>query len=385
MLTTCNKDGGEKDTPRDTQSEIDETQRDSGDDSDEETVYIGKRDAQGRPHGRGTLTWPDSKTRFEGRFEAGTRHGRGRLYFADGGTVSGRFERDNLEGEGVYTYDDGGTMKAWYRNGELDGEFTEFDSDGQITAKGHHKKNKRSGHLWLFDDFGGTLVGVVDDDGAMTGNDITYIYPDGKHAFVGTFVNGQMLRAKPATLTSPVDSIPLLYDFNKAAIQISLGFDESSSDVISSKPLVVDLYEQERVYVGPSAAVVGEEGLFARRDIPKAGEYVSFYNGMRLSHKVVDGRTWSLNTNTITLDGETVLDVPPEWSQTSTYRAALGHKANHSNDANCEYAEYFHPRFGRIMAIKTLRGVVKDEELMCDYGYFHKLPNSDQDDLPPWF
>lgn len=52
------------------------------------------------------------------------------------------------------------------------------------------------------------------------------------------------------------------------------------------------------------------DGLFAKRALA-ADELCSWYTGLRCSHEEVDGRDWSLNEATITLDQDTVLDVPP--------------------------------------------------------------------------
>ena len=82
---------------------------------------------------------------------------------------------------------------------------------------------------------------------------------------------------------------------------------------------------------------------------------VSFYNGVRLTPAVVDSRDWALNSNTITLGDDTVLDVPPPYDQTTAYTASLGHKANHSFDNNAEYELYDHPRFGPIKCLRTRR------------------------------
>lgn len=60
--------------------------------------------------------------------------------------------------------------------------------------------------------------------------------------------------------------------------------DESTKTRISSKPLLVDHYEQQYVYVEKSP--IEGEGLFAKVDIP-AGLVVSFYNGIRITHKSV--------------------------------------------------------------------------------------------------
>lgn len=51
----------------------------------------------------------------------------------------------------------------------------------------------------------------------------------------------------------------------------------------------------------------------------------------------VDARDWSLNGNTISLDEDTVIDVPEPFNRTENYCASLGHKANHSFTPNCKY------------------------------------------------
>lgn len=51
----------------------------------------------------------------------------------------------------------------------------------------------------------------------------------------------------------------------------------------------------------------------------------------------MDGRDWSLNGNTISLDEDTVIDVPAPYCQTDRYCASLAHKANHSFSPNCRY------------------------------------------------
>lgn len=61
-------------------------------------------------------------------------------------------------------------------------------------------------------------------------------------------------------------------------------FDPSTKKCISSSPLIQDLYEQQYVYVAKSS--IAGEGLFAKQDI-KSGQIVSFYNGVRIPHKIV--------------------------------------------------------------------------------------------------
>lgn len=344
-------------------------------------VYYGKRDSNGKPNGRGTLTWINSGTRFEGRFCNGMKNGKGSFYFPDNSTLSGNYKSDELNGMGVYTYSDGSRMEAFYVDGELNGPFIEYNSDGIITVKGSHKDNKRVGFLQIFDAYGGIIMGVVDAKGCLTGSDIAYVYPDHQWALMGHFINGEMKEATPAKLLTPINETPQ-FELQKG-YQYTLSLDESTSLCISSQPLAVDLYEQHYVYV--SDTIDKGQGLFAKVNL-KEDQVVSFYNGIRLTHSEVDARPWSLNSNTISLDENTVLDVPPsQYSQLDTYCASLGHKANHSNAPNCKYDEFMHPRFGFIKCIRTIEPVTMATELTCDYGYLHKFPGTEEDDLPQWF
>jgi histone-lysine N-methyltransferase SETD7 len=56
-------------------------------------------------------------------------------------------------------------------------------------------------------------------------------------------------------------------------------------------------------------------------------------------------------------------------SLTNRYCATLGHKANHREDNNAVYGRYYHPRFGAIKCIRSIRPIAKDEEICVDYGY----------------
>lgn len=112
---------------------------------------------------------------------------------------------------------------------------------------------------------------------------------------------------------------------------------------------------------------------------------MSFYNGVRLTHETVDGRDWSRNANTLSLDTETVLDIPPPFDRLDTYAASLGHKANHHVAAcrNAMYDVYWHPRFGAIKCLRTLREVQAGEEILVDYGYGRKEDGAY--DAPSWY
>ena len=345
--------------------------------------YIGTTDENGLPHGRGTITFADSGTRFEGRFVNGEKSGRGCFYFPDGSNLAGLYVLDMLEGRGIYNYSSGRKMVAQYLNGELDGPFTEYDENGSVALRGVHKHDKRVGHLQIFDEFGAILWGKVDKNQTLTGNKVTFVYPDMKCVLCGHFIDGVMKKAKCGILNNSIENdVPdVILD---STITNTVCFDPSTHDRISKSPLLVDKYEQDKVYVSASDIANAGEGVFAKKYL-KENMVVSFYNGIRLSHEEVDGRDWSLNECTITLDDRVVLDVPQCYNQLDNYCATLGHKVNHLSSPNCEYTFYDHPRFGEIKAIRTLGDVSKDCELTCDYAYNHKHLSTGEDDMPSWF
>ena len=357
---------------------------DSSGSDDEEPVCFGGRNSAGQLHGRATQQWLGKGDRFEGHFCAGVKHGRGCFYFSDGSHLSGSFQDDVLDGKGIYTRDDGSQIISQYQKGELHGQSTEYSADGDVTFVGHYKDGTRDGFCVAYDEYRAAIAGTVDDDGTFSGDMIFYIYPDHRHALVGIFVDGIMVKAKGALLNSTFtyrSDCPLSYKLidNETVYK----HNPSSHDCISSDPLQPDHYEQARVTVQPSSICGAGEGLFAKTKLGE-GEVVSFYNGTRLTHNEVDGREWSLNGNTISLNDDCVLDVPREWSTLNNYTASLGHKANHSFNPNCSYNHFHHPRFGEIKCIKTLRMIEHGEELTCCYDYSHQKADNTSD-LPDWY
>ena len=352
-------------------------------DSEEEPVYTGKRNADGLPHGRGTLQWPVSLNRFEGHFVNGEKHGRGCFHFSDGSNLSGGFRNDCLHGLGVYTYPDGYYLDAQYVEGIMNGKFVECSPEGGIVARGRHRNDIRVGWLQLFDAFEGCLIGKVNEEGELTGSGILYVYPDVKTALIGEFQGGELVKARAAVLETGIDVVPPKFKL-RSDHPTEIELSHADSHTIAKQPLVPDHYEQDRVYVAPSLIPDAGEGLFARIDLSE-GEIASFYNGILISHQEVNSRNWALNGNTISLDEDIVIDVPEKYSTTDAYCATLGHKANHSTDPNCKYDPFAHPRFGNIKCIRTLHPITAGEELTCDYGYEHKIPGTSINDLPSWF
>eukprot|EP00118_Oscarella_pearsei_P004841 m.21322 g.21322 ORF g.21322 m.21322 type:complete len:260 (+) comp28160_c0_seq2:733-1512(+) len=249
----------------------------------------------------------------------------------------------------------------------------EFDCEGQLIFIGNYVENCRHGFCKFYDHYGGTLTGLVDDEGSLTGKDITYWYPGDElglrgHFQDGVFVSGYLVEVEDGGA--------------REQKECTFQRDVSTRDCISVHPRLLDPYETKMTYVKVSD--IAGEGLFARRDLPE-NRAVSFYNGVKLTHQEVDSRDWSLNDYTISLDSDTVIDIPPAFADTSIYCASLGHKANHSFEANCKYDLFDHPRFGLIKSIRTLRRIKKDEELTVEYGYDHHGLGRNDADAPHWY
>uniref|UniRef100_G3VCI9 Histone-lysine N-methyltransferase SETD7 n=1 Tax=Sarcophilus harrisii TaxID=9305 RepID=G3VCI9_SARHA len=334
--------------------------------------FQGHLDDDGLPHGLCTVTY-SSTDRFEGHFVHGEKNGRGKFFFFDGSTLEGYYVDDALQGQGVYTYEDGGVLKGTYADGELNGPAQEYDSDGRLIFKGQYKDNIRHGICWIYYPDGGTLVGEVNEEGEMTGDKIAYVYPDERTTIYGKFIDGELIEGKLANMS---------IEEGKPYFELVPGssvyhFDKSTPSCISTNPLLPDPYESERVYVAESHIPNAGEGLFSKVAVGP-NTVISFYNGIRITHQEVDDRDWDLNGNTLSLDDETVIDVPEPYNHTSKYLQAHGLERSSSS-------WFAHPRFGPIKCIRTKQAVERDEELTVAYGYDHNPPGKSMPEAPEWY
>ena len=104
--------------------------------------YIGPT-RNGRPHGRGVLSWPDGH-RYEGEFANGWRTGRGVYTWPDGERYEGRFVDNKRTGRGVYTWADGRRYEGDIVDGWLQGRGVMRWASGN-RYEGYFVKDKRTG------------------------------------------------------------------------------------------------------------------------------------------------------------------------------------------------------------------------------------------------
>ena len=128
-----------------------------------------------------------------------------------------------------------------------------------------------------------------------------------------------------------------------------VNFSLSTRTYIGDQTLRPDPYESRLIECRASEIPDSGEGLYAKCDLAKDA-IVAFYNGVRLPFELL-GRPpedWSTSGYKIHVNADYVsglrMDIPPEFVDVSKYCATLGHKMNHSFQANCEAWFFDHPR-----------------------------------------
>lgn len=270
-----------------------------------------------------------------------------------------------LDGEGEYCYEDGGKLiSKFWKEGSIFGEAKEYDDNGSIAFCGVYEDSIRHGKGEMFFPEGSSLKGTW-NEGTLSCDNAEYIYPDGT-SLVGVWEDGSMKYARFKNKNGSIEEEKVEY-----------GEDIADDTIISNNPTLQDPYEKQYSYVDKSTIDGAGEGLFAKIDL-KPNIICSLYNGIRLTHDIVDNRDWKENSNTISIDEDTVIDVPKEYNDTKIYCSTIGHKANHSFTPNAKYDTYFHhPIFGKIKCIRTLKDITKGQEILVDYGY--------TDEIPEWY
>merc|ERR1719427_859988 len=143
--------------------------------------------------------------------------------------------------------------------------------------------------------------------------------------------------------------------------------------MIHAVPHLADPYEAGRVAVRNSELAGAGEGVFALRDLP-ADTVACFYHGLYLQPEETspaNNQDYQIYTDWDSAPASSYLDLPDGARELTGYRASLGHKVNHSWEANCVYSrEVEHPVFGNtVLAVRTARPIARGEELFCNYRY----------------
>ena len=133
------------------------------------------------------------------------------------------------------------------------------------------------------------LHGTMDTNGKMTGNNISYIYPDMETVYLGKFENRKMMDAQESKILElDCDENGILY------VKKYLKPDVSSPHVYYEPPTNIsfgrgpedlkDPYEQKGVELKMAKNTKMGEGVCAKKDFKK-DELVAFYNGFIFHNK----------------------------------------------------------------------------------------------------
>lgn len=134
-------------------------------------------------HGIGVYTRDDGSTyRYEGMFENGQEHGRGKCVIDDLEVYEGQMQRGKAHGQGIYMHEDGSTyegewvdgnkegmgIERWSDGSRYEGQFVSdlkdgvgvyYLSTGDVRFKGQFRKDKMDGEGMYYFQGGGTYDG----------------------------------------------------------------------------------------------------------------------------------------------------------------------------------------------------------------------------------
>jgi len=344
-------------------------------------TYSGGKDAKRNFHGKGSLEMEDGSF-IMGHFLHGIRHGdfkvesrTGSVYF-----IQGEYKDGVLNGKARVYFTNDTWLEGFFKDGVLHGFCRHFDGKNSLSFVGMYRNGKAFGTCWKIVRGGGCVVGVVDEEGELTGMNIAYIYPDFNTALVGNFkdgvlVGGQASKVIKVTTDNFCIKVPQFATPDGNLYRREL----STYDFVTDSPNLPDPYESSTVQVLTSRVPGANEGLFARKDI-QPNTVLAFYHGRKVRPKTADAESWDQNGYKIfdpAVEDGTV-DIPEKFRKLVNYSASLAHKTNHSFLPNSEFMVFSHPRFGTIPCIASKHFIAKGEEIFVRYGY-------ELDYCPDWY
>ena len=163
----------------------------------------------------------------------------------------------------------------------------------EITKKGtrflgYYKNGYASGTFWA-----GMLGGqpyahlhgmIQDSNGTISGNNISYIYPDMETAFVGKFEDRTLRHGKHLKVSEikcDINGIPYVHKFTKPSLadEAIYYYKAPSVNSFGAGPVgVLDPYEKDLLELRNSSIPNAGKGLFLRKNVTK-NMVVSFYCG----------------------------------------------------------------------------------------------------------
>lgn len=315
------------------------------------------RTEDGKLVGEGIMAY-ENKDVWKGVFEDGILNRTGVLSRAEMNStkISGRWVNGLLEGEVRETLVNTGWVEGYYKDGVQHGFYREFGPRFQcrhiLRSAGRYYRGVLRGWHWRGGyDFSGFLVGQMDHQGKLTGDNIAYIYPDFTMAICGKFDDGVLVEGYQCEVLGCYEESGMMVPVFGEPSGVPFTFENPTIRNIAINPLDRDPWEETKVAVSQSKLPQGGEGLFARKDIVK-GEVVALYNGIKFKSSTYAADHMPRSDYRIRLNGDFDMDIPKGFHLTTEYCATLAHKANHTFTPNVEWTLYEHPRFGLIRSVQ---------------------------------
>lgn len=307
----------------------------------------------GKLMGEGIIAY-ENKDVWKGVFDDGIMNRTGVLSRAELNStkISGTWVNGLLAGEVKETLVNTGWIEGYYKDGVPHGYYREFGPRHQykhiLRSAGRHYRGVPRGWTWRGGyDFSGYVVGKINHEGKLTGDDIAYIYPDFSMAILGKFDDGVLVEGYKCEVLGCYEDCGMMVPVFTDPSGPSYSFENPTIRNIADHPLVRDPWEETKVVVDQSRLPQGGEGLFAKKDIERC-EVVALYNGIKFKSSTYAADHMPRSDYRIRLNGDYDMDIPAGAQLTSQYCATLAHKANHSFTPNVEWTLYEHPRFGLI-------------------------------------
>lgn len=278
---------------------------------------------------------------------------------------------------------DGLEVEGQCRDGCLEGVLV-----GRQTGRHHllvaaYHKGRPVGKAWRRMEGGGWIHSYIDLRRQAFGEAGLFIYPNLETCLVGTWSSGRLLEGREGRLVSLAQDSGRLLTVNAKIVDFSSLYQHSPSNRLGIvvDPLQREPFEQRQVEVRQSEMKNAGEGVFALRTLP-LGSIACFYHGVYIEdgeESPSDFPDYQIFTDWQQAPSSPSLDILPKHWSINNYRASLGHKVNHSFEANCRYIQFWHPVFAHTcLAVVTMREVVRGEELTTNYRY-------DINESPDWF
>ena len=337
------------------------------------TRIVGETDDDGELHGE-TEVYYENGDYFWGDYHHGVREGMANLVLKNGDTFMGRFRNNRLEGFVVETITfcdrQNVTREVFYKKGVRHGFYREMGPTKQVWAIGRFSNGRKVGTHWKWVKGDSFLIGSLENENIVYGEQCFFLYPDLTTALCGVFDRGRMVASHSVQLSGVYHDLGIpVPAFHKMMKKVTYRYEPATSLCITKNPLVRDPYEERYVYVKTSQVPFAGEGLWAKSKISK-GQVVAFFNGVRQRHLCgVKSVKVSWSDYRISCEKDLDLDIQTQDERIKDYCATLAHKTCHSFNPNSCFAQCWHPRFGLIMSVVAKRDISPGEEIFVSYNY----------------